>query len=363
MPDTRADHACCDRCAGGATAARIARRRLLKAAVFRPADAGTDARPHPGAPVSAETAGDDAADLLPGSKQARFATSGELPRAVTGTIIDVSPHFLAVGHGTGEERFALTPDAIAWRGGPCDPEALRPGDQAVLRLHKRARGVADRIWANIGRVTGTIIERSGEGLLVDEGRTRKRQFVTIPPRAAGRIEVRFPSLEPGYLIDVIGLRYGGALEGLIPATSQPAYRVDQMPAPALVSGHVPDAISGSATWHEPADEPPGVLGVAYPALDPEVGCAEGAAPGIPGNARMPYLSIGSVLLVRNDCTGSSCALPVTSCAAVARLFNDRCVTCGTSPRSRVADLTQASFIALGGELERGCFNATITIGG
>ena len=46
-----------------------------------------------------------------------------------------------------------------------------------------------------------------------------------------------------------------------------------------------------------------------------------------------------------------------------QLFNDRCVTCGTSPRSRVADLTQASFVALGGELERGCFNATITIGG
>jgi hypothetical protein len=28
----------------------------------------------------------------------------------------------------------------------------------------------------------------------------------------------------------------------------------------------------------------------------------------------------------------------------------------------VADLTQASFIALGGELDKGCFNATITIG-
>ncbi len=363
MPDTRADHACCDRCAGGATAARIARRRLLKAAVFRPADAGMGGGAGGAAGARAGTFPGSAGDPPPDRAGAPFATSGELPRAVTGTVIDVSPHFLVVGHGSGEERFALTPDVAAWRGAPLDPEALRPGDQAVLRLHKRARGVADRIWANIGRVTGTIVERSSDGLLVDEGRTRKRQFVFIPPRASGRIEVRFPSLEPGYLIDVIGLRHGSALEGLIPATSQPAYRVDQMPVPALVSGHVPDAISGSATWHEPADEPPGVLGVAYPALDPEVGCAEGPGPGIPGNARMPYLSIGSVLLVRNDCTGSSCALPVTSCAAVGRLFNDRCVTCGTSPRSRVADLTQASFIALGGELERGCFNATITIGG
>ena len=77
---------------------------------------------------------------------------------------------------------------------------------------------------------------------------------------------------------------------------------------------------------------------------------------------MPYLAIGSVLRVRNDCTGKDCLVPVTGCASIARLFNDRCVTCGTSPRGRIADLTLASFIALGGELERGCFNATITIG-
>jgi hypothetical protein len=77
---------------------------------------------------------------------------------------------------------------------------------------------------------------------------------------------------------------------------------------------------------------------------------------------MPYLSAGSLLLIRNDCTATSCVLPVTGCAPVARLFNDRCLTCGTSPRGRIADLSLASFVALGGELERGCFNATITIG-
>jgi hypothetical protein len=103
--------------------------------------------------------------------------------------------------------------------------------------------------------------------------------------------------------------------------------------------------------------------VAYPALDPETGCAEAAVNGSQhGFARMPYLAIGSVLRVRNECTGKDCLTSVTGCAAISRLFNDRCVTCDTSPRGRVADLTIASFIALGGELERGCFNATITIG-
>jgi hypothetical protein len=76
---------------------------------------------------------------------------------------------------------------------------------------------------------------------------------------------------------------------------------------------------------------------------------------------MPYLSVGSLLDVRNECTGDSRVLPVTGCAPVTRLLCDRCVTCGTSPRGRVADLAFASFVALGGELERGCFNATIAM--
>jgi hypothetical protein len=38
------------------------------------------------------------------------------------------------------------------------------------------------------------------------------------------------------------------------------------------------------------------------------------------------------------------------------------VTCGTSPRGRIADLPMASFVAMGGDLERGCFNATVSLG-
>ena len=274
-----------------------------------------------------------------------------------GRILDVSPHVLAIGSGAAEQRLTLTADAAAWRGAPVDPAALLPGDLAVVRLHPARRGVADR------RVTGTIIERDGSTLLVDVGATREREVVVVPSRAASRIQVRFPNLESGYLIDVVGLRRADCLEALVPATSQPTYRVSRLPAPPLVSGHVPDAISGSATWHEPAGEPYGLLGVCYPALDPEAGCAEEPAGGAaPAFVRMPYLSVGSLLRIRNDCTDTTCVLPVTGCAPVVRLFNDRCLTCGTSPRGRIADLSLASFVALGGELERGCFNATIAIG-
>lgn len=294
---------------------------------------------------------------------ADFANVAQQPRTVSGTVYDVSPHVLVIGDVGREQRFILTPDAVAWRGHQLEPASLCPGDNVVIRLHPGHRDVADRVWANIGRVTGVIIERSGGTLIVDEGATRGPQVITLHPSALGRIQVRFPTLEPGYLVDIIGLRDGAELIGMIPATSQPGYPADRLPAMPLVSGRVAGAISGSATWHEPRGEPPGVLGVDYPALDPETGCAEDAAAGTrDGFARLPYLAIGSVLRVRNECTGLDCLIPVTGCASIARLFNDRCVTCGTSARGRIADLTLASFISLGGELERGCFNVTVTIG-
>ncbi len=110
-----------------------------------------------------------------------------------------------------------------------------------------------------------------------------------------------------------------------------------------------------------------MLGISYPAIDPAADCAENLAgrfpPGQgPAFRQLPYLAVGTALNVRNECTGIAWTLPVTGCAPMARLFNDRCVACATSPRGRVADLTVASFVALGGDLEAGCFSATLTIG-
>jgi hypothetical protein len=342
MFDPSGDLTCCVRCTGLGTAELVARRRLLKAAVFASPDGPGRAR-----------AADSAA-----SPHGRTGYPGGV---LTGTVVDASPHILAIRREGREERLTMMPGTKAWKGGPVDPGALRTGDRVVLRLAPSRRGVAERVWANIGRVTGVIVERDQASIVVDAGKVRGRRIVVIPSRAASRIQVRFPRLEPGYLIDLIGLRYGGVFEGLVPASSQPAYRADQVPRPPQTFGPALDRIGGSATWHEPAGEPDDVEGVAYPLLDPETDCAEEPSRGL-GCVRMPYLSVGSLLEVRNECTGGSRVLPVTGCAAVARLFCDRCVTCGTSPRGRVADLTLASFVALGGELERGCFNATIAVG-
>ena len=164
--------------------------------------------------------------------------------------------------------------------------------------------------------------------------------------------MRFPRLAVGYLIDVIGTRHDDHLLAVAPATAQPPYRADRRPGPPLVGGPVPVPVSGSAVWHEPEDEPEGLLGLAYPALDQD---GEGT-----GCLRLPILSLGSAVRVRNECSGRAAVLSVTGDGALARRFCDRCVTCGTSPKGRLADLTIAAFVELGGNLEKGCFNATVT---
>jgi hypothetical protein len=126
---------------------------------------------------------------------------------------------------------------------------------------------------------------------------------------------------------------------------------------------VPEAISGSASWHEPVEDPAEQRGTCYPALDPESGCGPdaGACDAAVSCARLPYLSIGTELLIHNDCSGWSGAVMVTGCGSAASRFCDRCLACGISPRGRIADLTMTSFAELGGELQAGCFNATVRV--
>jgi len=376
---------CCEQCPGATLAdtRHIARRRLLKAAVFQPQQvamglepggarsAGGDGRTGSPRRTNSLAGNGRRAEVLQSwlALQAAAATPApaNLYRTVTGRIIDVSPHVIAIGDDGGERRFALTASAAAWRGAPLEPASLSGGDEAIIRLLPSHPGVADRIWANIGRVTGRIVHCDAASMLVDEGATKGQREVVIPRHASGRIQVRFPNLQPGYLIDIIGIRRRDYLEGLIPVNSQPPYRSDRVVADRAGGGRLSEAISGSAIWHDSADEPYGVLGISYPAIDPGAGCAkDSAADIVPGQApafrQLPYLAVGTALNMRNECTGMAWTLPVTGCAPMARLFNDRCVACANSPRGRIADLTVASFVALGGCLEDGCFSATLTMG-
>lgn len=387
---------CCERCPGAtlANTRHIARRRLLKAALFQPQQAslglvasgrgaGTpqDAGYRPGSgPRGTGPSGSADAPGQPRTAQNGQAADGRafspadvtpppanVYRAVTGQIIDVSPQVIAIGDEGGERRFALAASATAWRGSPLDPASLSRGDEAIIRLLPSRPGVADKIWANIGRVTGIIVECDSASVLVNEGATKRVQKVVVPRNASRRVQVKLPNMRPGYLIDIIGIRHPGYLEGLIPVNPQPPYHSDRVVPDGTAGGRLPESITGSVTWHDSADEPYGVLGVSYPAIDPAADCAEDAVSRFPpGHApafrQLPYLAVGTALNVRNECTGIAWTLPVTGCAPMARLFNDRCVACAASPRGRVADLTVASFVALGGDLEDGCFGATLTIG-
>ena len=282
---------------------------------------------------------------------------------LTGVIAEIHDDTMMLEGRHGTESVTVSPTTVTWLGARAAPSVLRPGDPVIVRhrfsgAYPQTPRLAERIWARIGRVTGTIVAVDGCEVLVDGGRhDRQPRRVVIATAAQRQIEVRFPRLTPGYLIDVIGTRHSDYLLAVAPATAQPPYHAGHLPAPPLVSGSVPVPVSGSAVWHEPDDEPDDLLGLGYPALDPEND--DRPAGGGTGCARLPFLSLGSAVRVRNECADRGAVLPVTSDGAMARQFCDRCVQCGTSPKGRVADLTMAAFAELGGNLEDGCFNATL----
>jgi hypothetical protein len=360
----RKAHVCagCADLADSGPSTRYARRALLRAAVFdNPVFDGRDHEFWADRPPVAAT-------------------------VITGVLTEVTPRAIVVSRPDGEQFLALSPSTVTWLGAKTSPSALRAGDPVIVRrrTHRLISGppasggpgsggpaasIAERIWARIGRVAGTIIQVDGSELLVDTGQHgREPERVVIAEASLRHIQVRFPRLTPGYLIDVIGTRRGdGYLLAVTPATAQPPYLAAHPPAPPPAGAQSNGLISGAAVWHEPGGEPADLLGVGYAALDPET---EGR-PADAGTvadlgepcARLPYLSLGSAVRVRNECADRAAVLPVTSCSSSARQFCDRCVKCGTSPRARVADLTMAAFVELGGNLEDGCFNATLTLAG
>jgi hypothetical protein len=360
----RKAHVCagCADLADSGPSTRYARRALLRAAVFdNPVFDGHDHEFWADRPPVAAT-------------------------VITGVLTEVTPRAIVVSRPDGEQFLALSPSTVTWLGAKTSPSALRAGDPVIVRrrTHRLISGprpdggpgsggpaasIAERIWARIGRVAGTIIQVDGSELLVDTGQHgREPERVVIAEASLRHIQVRFPRLTPGYLIDVIGTRRGdGYLLAVTPATAQPPYLAAHPPAPPPAGAQSSGLISGAAVWHEAGGEPADLLGVGYAALDPETeGRAADAGTvadlGEPC-ARLPYLSLGSAVRVRNECADRAAVLPVTSCSASARQFCDRCVKCGTSPRARVADLTMAAFVELGGNLEDGCFNATLTLAG
>jgi hypothetical protein len=276
-------------------------------------------------------------------------------RAVAGRILDASPHLLVLRTDDGDElRLPMSESTTVWHGGRSGLQAFRPGREAIVRPASCGLEV-ERVWVDIVRVTGTIVSRGRGTVEVDQGPHRPPATIVIPPEALGRVLVRHPRFEPGFLIDVIATRSVDGPRAVRPGTSQPGYRADDVAQPEP-GGPVPRVLSGTATWCGGTGR-----GAAYPALDRE-GDAGGCPDAPAGCAALPYLSLGSELLVRNECTGRASSVPVTECGCTAARFCDRCVECGTSPRGRVVELTALSFVDLGGELDGGCFNVTLMVG-
>ncbi|WP_433436267.1 hypothetical protein [Nonomuraea sp. CA-141351] len=285
--------------------------------------------------------------------------NGEPLRAVAGEILDVSPHLIIIETPAGaEERLVIAPWATAWHGQDVAPADLPGGSMVTMRT--RAGRVVERIWADTTRITGTILSISGRRDLtveLDCGPHRGHRTITIPYRASGRLQVRHPMFEPGYLFDAIGIRKEGAGLALLPAASQPPYPARAVPAPPPAYAGLQSRISGPATWSDTFDQEE--RGAAYPMLErQDTGCPDAGV----SCTGLPYLAVGSLLQVRNLCSQRNANVPVVACGCVAGRFCDRCVECDTSPRGRIVELSPFSYVELGGDLVKGCFNAQIGLG-
>lgn len=286
---------------------------------------------------------------------------GDSPRSITGEILDVSPHLIVIDTPEGkEERLVIAPWATAWRGENVAPADLPIGAHVIIRALRSGR-VVDRIWADITRITG-VIQSAGtdsrdRAMELYCGPHRGRRTIVIPYGASGRLRVRHPKFEPGYLFDAIGVREDGVAHARLPATSQPPYRWTAVPEPPPGYSGTQSRISGTATWSDTFDW--GERGAAYPMLErSDSGCQDAEV----SCAGLPYLALGSTLTVRNVCAGRASVLPVVACGCLAGRFCDRCLECGTSPRGRIVELSPVSFVELGGELTKGCFNARVGLG-
>lgn len=278
-------------------------------------------------------------------------------RTIAGTIVDASPHILMLALPDGSQvRIPIAASASIWHDGGADPAALRAGRHAVVRTAETGGPAAERIWVDIVRVSGVIVDRVGNVFEVDAGPHRGRHTVTVPDRALCRVQVRHPRLERGALFDVIGVRRNGEILGLRPGCTSPQPSPHAVPPQVRRSGASAWVFRGTATWY---DHPDDMRGAAYAALDP-YGDAGGCGAG-PAAATLPYLSLGNEVHVRNECTGQDARVPIVECGCMAARFCDRCVRCGTSARGRIMELTKSAFVDLGGDLDAGCFNVTVLV--
>ncbi|WP_067605648.1 hypothetical protein [Nocardiopsis listeri] len=286
-------------------------------------------------------------------------------RVVRGVVVDATSYMLCLATPNGEERFLYERVTGFWRGGEVLPSELRPGDDAVVLCSRDGRLVAERVWAQTARASGVIVDSEGDNLEIDPGHGRPRLTVVLPYRTSGRVSVRHPRLEPGYLFDVVGVWRDGEVWAARPATTQPPHPLDSAPRRPLTREHS-NTIEGIATWYDPAwgrsahlDPRAHAAGAAYPSLDRSghEGRCDRRTPCLP----LPLLSTGATLSMRNDCTRETAVVPVIDCAAADSWFCDLCPSCGTHAAGRIASLTMISFVALGGRLEAGCFNATVTV--
>lgn len=326
--------------------------------------------------------------------QATAQDSSEDYEITGGDLVDRGSNVLEVKAGEEVRRVRITGETSVWKGGESLPPALKKGDDLMVKV-RSSDDVALRVWSNLTRIEGTLVDASKSGYVVrTDGPHTPKEKVGMELAdgvlfgdytADGNVSRR--DLKRGAMVDAIGERLpGGNLRatmlyvhdpdeaGAVPQDAANPPDVNGQPSPDgdVQAAYYGYTYYGHATWFY-CGNGAGSCGYcntsynaqgAWPALGRACNCCSYNCCNCSAGCRNQVrLGCGSTVSVYSYCTGYRRTIYIVDCGPKQSdpcgswdLCNRPCRDC-YGYYTPIVDLTRPSFAAFGYDpAYQGCFS-------
>lgn len=317
-----------------------------------------------------------------GASQAVAQDSSEEFEITGGVLVDSGGGVIEMKDGGKARRVRITGETSVWKGGESLPPALKRGDDLMVKV-RPSDDVALRIWSNLWRVGGTVVDTSRSGYMVRPNDLHNRQDEVIIELADGVLFSDYTSegkasrqdLTVGAAVDVIGERLP---RGDMLATLLYIHDTDGGNSTTASVAETSSAATyyGYATWFN-CSNGAGACGTcntsssnqgAWPNLSSGCSCCSyyccNCSQGCEYQAR---LYCGSLVIIQSACDGRKRRVYIADCGPKQSdpcgswdLCGRRCSDCG-GYYNPVIDLTRPTFAAFYDPAYRGCFSCNVSI--
>lgn len=301
-----------------------------------------------------------------------------------GELVDAGHGVIEMKDGGAARRFSLTGETSVWKGGESLPPALKEGDDLMVKV-RPSDDVALRVWANLWRVEGTVVEASRSGYIIRPTDLHNRKDEVALELADGALFSDYTSegkvsrrdLTRGATVDAIGERLPG---GDMRATLLYVHDTGGGNEPAGSEPEVTSAATytyyGYATWFY-CGNGAGACGTcrtsnsnqgAWPNLSSGCSCCSyyccNCSQGCENQLR---LYCGSRTIVQSACDGRKRRVYIADCGpkqsdpcGSSDLCGRRCSDCG-GYYNPVIDRSSPTFAAFYDPAYRGCFSCNVSV--